>query len=245
MMHRRELFAHLTAATLSAAEPARRQISVGAASNLTGLAPRLAEKFQQLTGIRVVFSFASTAQLARQLQDGAPFDVFCAADTSHVDELVPKGILVKESRAIYAIGILALWFPTAVEPRRFEDLVAPGIRTIALARPELAPYGAAAVEALKRAGLLARVQSRLVYAGSVAMAKQYGVTGNADAVFAPKALLLNEKGTVTEIDARLYQPIEQALGVVSASKQRDAAASFCHFLVTGEGRATLLASGYK
>ena len=248
MMRRRQLFAHLAAlspALTMASAPAGPNLSVAAASNLTALAPQLAEKFRQATGIPIVFSFASTAQLARQLEDGAPFDVFAAADRTHVDALVQKGRLLPESRAIYATGILALWFPSARSPRRLEDLLGPDIRIIALARPELAPYGAAAIEVMKKAGVLTKVQSRLVYASSVAMAKQYGSTGNADAVFAPKALLLKEKGVVAEVSPHWHQPLEQALGISAASRHKEAATAFCDFLVNGQGHAILLANGYK
>ncbi len=223
---------------------------MAAASNLTAIAPELASAFQKATGIRVVFSFASTAQLARQIEEGAPFDVFAAADATHVDELLAKGLIVPGTRQIYAIGVLVVWFPGSSAPHRMEDLAGNGISSIAIARPELAPYGEAAIETLRALGLYEKLQTRLVYAGSVAMAKQYGATGNADAVFVPASLLTRESvlrgaGSVVRVDARLHRPLAQTLGVVASTKQRQAAARFAEFLATGTGHEILLANGYR
>jgi molybdate transport system substrate-binding protein len=126
-----------------------------------------------------------------------------------------------------------------------EDLGAAGVRVIAMARPELAPYGEAAVETLQSLGIWERVKARVVYGSSVAMARQYGATGNADAVFVPYALVLKEKGTVVTVDPQRHKPIEQALGVVARSGRKDAAIRFADFLTKGPGRAILRANGYQ
>ena len=92
-------------------------LTVAAASNLTGVLDEIGKGFTRTTGIAVVFSYASTAQLTQQIENAAPFDVFAAADTEHVDQLVCGGRIVPGSRAIYARGRLALWAPSAsVEP---------------------------------------------------------------------------------------------------------------------------------
>ena len=109
----------------------------------------IAREFQKQTAIRVVVSYGSTAQLAQQLEHGGPFDVFAAADTEHVDALISKGKLRRESRAIYARGQLALWCPDSSKRlERMEDVANPSIRFIAVAQPNLAPYGRATIEAL-------------------------------------------------------------------------------------------------
>ena len=243
-------FGALAALPLASSSAPQDAVRVAAASNLTAIAPELGAAFQKATGISVVFSFASTAQLARQIEQGAPFDVFAAADATHVDELLAKGLIVPGTRQIYATGVLAVWFPGSSAPRRLEDLAGQGIRSIAVARPELAPYGAAAIETLRALGLYEKLQSRLVYAGSVAMAKQYGATGNADAVFLPASLVLRESGTVVRVDARLHKPLVQTVGVVRSSKpasapQSQAATRFREFLVKGAGHEILLANGYR
>src|SRR6202140_1429775 len=119
------------------------EITVAAAANLNDVFQRVGPQFEAQTGIHPVFSFGSTAQLAQQIEHGAPFDVFAAADTKHVEELDQKGLVLNGSRAVYARGVLALWIPTPSKTRvsRIEDLVSNDVRFIAVAKPELAPYG--------------------------------------------------------------------------------------------------------
>jgi molybdate transport system substrate-binding protein len=194
----------------------------------------------------VVFSYGSTAQLATQIDNGAPFDVFAAADTPHVDSLVSTGKLLAASRAVYALGQLALWIPQG-EPsgiRELQDLRRSQIRFIAIAQPELAPYGQATVQVLQGADLWQTVQPRLVYGTSISMAKQFAASGSVDAAFTAYSLVLHETGTVLKIDPHLHKPIEQALGVVAASAHLEEAQQFRSFLLGAQGRAILANSGY-
>jgi len=225
---------------------ARQEIVVGAAANLTEAFQQVGKSFEAETGIRVTLSFASTAQLAEQAANGAPFDVIAAADTDHIDALDRKGLLMPGSRTIYAQGVLALWIPSpGVSVRQFEDLASNSVKVIALAKPELAPYGGAAVAALKKAGLWDRVQSKIVYAENINMARQYGLSGNADAVLTAYALVLHEKGSVLKVDAQLYPPIDQALGVLASSTKQVEARRFADYVVKGNGRKILSEFGYR
>ncbi|HEY2845870.1 MAG TPA: molybdate ABC transporter substrate-binding protein [Bryobacteraceae bacterium] len=219
---------------------------MAAAANLTDVLGEAGRAFQAKTGIAVVFSYGATAQLATQIENGAPFDVFAAADTEHVDALVKGGKLTGGSRAVYALGQLALWIPGdgPEGSRDLKDLVRPRFRFIAIAQPELAPYGQAAVEVLKKAGLWETLQPKVVYGTSVSMAKQFAASGSADAAFTAYSLVLHDKGTVVKIDPRLYPPIEQALGIVAASAQRERAEQFRSLLLGTEGRAILSKGGY-
>ncbi len=234
----------LLAAACRRSEPP--EVSVAAAANLTEVFQQLAPAFEKQTGIRPVFSFASTAQLARQIENGAPFDVVAVADAEHLQELDRKGLLLAGSRTPYATGVLALWIPpgkpavTAVH-----DLISPDIRVIAIAKPELAPYGQAAVETLHHAGIWDQVEGKIVYAENIRMAKQYGATGNADAVFTAYSLVMKEGGTVMPVDERLHQEIVQELGITAKAQHPGAAQKFVAFLLGSEGRATLSAFGYK
>jgi molybdate transport system substrate-binding protein len=216
------------------------QINVAAASNLTEVARTLGSQFEARTGISVVFSFGSTAQLTMQIENGAPFDAFLAADSTHIEQLERKHLLVPGSRARYADGVLALWIPSG-SVTQLQDLVLPQVRVIAVAKPELAPYGAAAMEALRQAGVLDKVRSKIVYSDSISMAKQYGVTGNADAVFTARSLLLNEQGKVIPVNAKL----PQELAIIGASARKTDAAKFTAFVQSPEGRKILTNSGYK
>jgi molybdate transport system substrate-binding protein len=232
---------------IAGAQTAKQEVAVAAAANLNAVFQTLGPQFEAETGIHPVFSFASTAQLAVQIENGAPFDVFAAADTGHVDALEKKSRIVPGSRAVYATGILALWIPpgshaTVSKPA---DLAQPGVKVIALAKPELAPYGLAARETLQKLGIWNQVESRIVYADNINMAKQYGSSGNADAVFTAYSLVLKESGKVIPVDEKLHSPIEQALGIVAASKNQSAAKAFTAWLLTGHGRDGLRAFGYK
>src|SRR5580658_10756037 len=231
----------------SPAQTPKREVTVAAAANLGDVFQALGPQFEAATGIHPVFSFASTAQLAQQIENSAPFDVYAAADVEHVDQLDKKGLLLPRSRAVYATGILALWIPpgSAAKIDGPEGLVQPSVKVIALAKPELAPYGLAARETLQRSGIWERVQPKVVYADNINMAKQYGASGNADAVFTAYSLVLKEAGKVIKVDEKLHNPIDQALGIVAASKHPDTARQFVDFLLTGKGRDILGNSGYR
>ena len=212
-------------------------LTVAAASNLSPAFEEAGAEFTQQTGIPVVFSYAATAVLARQVSESAPFDVFAAADTIHLDQLVEAGYI--ESRAIFARGQLALWVPGSAAPA-LEDLAKPEIRFVSIAQPELAPYGAAAVEALKAAGLWEAVRPKLVYTSNINQAKQLAASGNADAAFTAYSLVMRESGAVV----RVHGSIEQAIGIVARSPHREAAVRFTEFVLSRRGQEILARNGY-
>ncbi len=222
---------------------ARPELTVAAAANLTDVFGQIGPRFEAETGIRPIFSFASTAQLTHQIENGAPFDVFAAADSVHVAELDQKGLLAGGTRAVYARGALALWIPGG-GVKRIEDLTSPGVRVIAIAKPELAPYGQAAVESLQKLGIWEQVRPKVVYAENISMAKQYGTSRNADAVFTAYSLMLHEPGEIIRLDESLHKPIDQELGIVAKSKNPAAARKFTDFLLTGAGKSILKKFGY-
>ena len=222
------------------------KLTVAAAANLTDVLAEVGPAFKAQKGIDVVFSYGATAELAQQIENGAPFDVFAAADTEHVDSLVGSQKLIGGSRAVYARGQLALWIPGG-ESSGSQDLkvlAAPKIRYIAVAQPKLAPYGQAAVEALTKADLWESLQRKIVYANSISMAKQLAASGNADAAFTAYSLVLHDKGEVWKVDPSLYRPIEQALAILASTSHAQEAQQFRSFLLGPEGRAILARNGY-
>jgi molybdate transport system substrate-binding protein len=221
-------------------------IIVAAATNLTDVFGPVGRAFQARTGIPITFSYGSTAQLAQQLDNGAPFDVFAAADTEHIDSLISKGRLVKASRAVYALGQLALWIPQGEQRgiRTLSDLKASQVQVVAIAQPDLAPYGHASIEALRNAHLWEAVQPKVVYSNTISQTRQMASSGNADAAFTAYSLVLHDQGRVLKIDPGLYRPIEQALGIAVSSARMEAARQFRAFLLNGEGRSILENSGY-
>ena len=172
--------------------------------------------------------------------------MFASADVEHVEELARKGLLADAPRGVYARGKLVLWTPQGgkASVERVEDLASAGVSKIAIAKPDVAPYGRAAVESLKALGLWEKVEPRVVYSQTVAQAKQFASSGNADAAFIPHSLLREGEGRAIEVDAKLHAPIDQAIGVVRASKRQDAARRFVEFLLSEEGQAVLKSFGY-
>jgi molybdate transport system substrate-binding protein len=223
------------------------EITVAAAANLTEVARALGSEFETQTKIHPVFSFGATAQLTTQIENAAPFDVFLAADAEHIDKLDGESLLAPGSGAVYAVGVLALWIPPGSQAHisKLDDLKSREVRVIAVANPKLAPYGAAAVEALQHAGLWDQVKSKIVYADNISMAKQYGMSKNADAVFTAYSLVLKETGNVIQVDEALHQPIVQKLGIVARSQHRDLAQKFTSYVLNGSGRAILGTFGYQ
>ena len=230
-----------------ARKPVTTQVRIAAAANLTEVFQQVGPAFQAQTAIHPVFSYGSTAQLARQIENAAPYDVIAAADVQHIDELDRRGLLVPGSRAPYAKGVLALWIPpnSRATTSRIEDLTNADVRVIAIAKPDLAPYGRATVEALRRLGIWDRVQARIVYAENISMAKQYGSSNNADAVFTAYSLVQREGGRIIVVDDKLHDPIVQDLAIVAASPNRDSARKFTAFLLGDTGRGFLQTYGYR
>jgi molybdate transport system substrate-binding protein len=241
------LAAVIAIAGFSPARSSKGEVAIAAAANLNEVCQIIGPRFEAATGIHPVFSFASTAQLALQIEHAAPFDVFAAADVEHVEQLEKKGFLASGSKAVYATGILALWIPPGAGMKidNVSDITQPSVRVIALAKPELAPYGLAARESLQRLGIWDQVQPRIVYADNISMAKQYGASGNADAVFTAYSLVMKESGKAIPVDEQLHRPIDQALAIIAASRHAEAAREFADFLLKGEGRNILGNSGYR
>jgi len=220
---------------------------VAAASNLTGVLDEIASNFTKETGARVVISYGSTAQLAQQIENAAPFDVFLAADVGHVDALVQKQYVLPDTRASYARGALALWIPKGdiLGVAGLPDLSKRSVRFVSVANPATAPYGKAAVEALRKAKIWTKVEPKVVYATNISMAKQYAGSGNADVALTAYSLVLHEAGKVLLVDPSLYAPIDQALGVVAASKNAATAKRFAAYILDTAGQTVLKTHGYS
>jgi molybdate transport system substrate-binding protein len=223
------------------------ELVVAAAANLTDVFAQIGPQFTARSGIRVVFSFGATADLARQIENGAPFDVFAAADIAHVDQLEVKGLITPGSRVLYAQGRLVMWLPpgTSLKVERIEDVTAKAFERIAIAKPDVAPYGQAALESLRALGLWSQVEQRVIYGQNVSQAKQYAATGNAEVAFIPLALVKPGEGTFIEVREDLHKPIDQALGIVKDSPKQAAARQFVEFLMSDEGQEILTKNGYS
>jgi molybdate transport system substrate-binding protein len=222
------------------------ELTVAAASDLTPVFEELGREFESATKTKVVFVFGSTGMLTRQLENGAPFDLFVAANVSYIDQLDQQGLIIPGSRAIYARGRITLW--TANEsPVRFQgiaDLAQPEIQRIAIANPDHAPYGLAAKQALQSAGIWDRVHPKLVYGDNVRQTLQYAQTGNVEVAIVPLSLSIPSNGRWTLIPEDLHQPIDQGLGIMKSTKNEQAARAFITFLSSPQGKAIMKKYGF-
>jgi molybdate transport system substrate-binding protein len=225
----------------------RPPVRVAAAADLSVAFEELGRSFERQTGRRVVFSFGSTGLLARQLREGAPFDVFAAANVSFVDEVVAAGACDGATRAPYARGRIALWTRRGgvAPPATLADLAHPRFRRLAIANPAHAPYGLAAREALVRVGLWGAVERRLVLGENVRQTLQYAQTGNVDAAIVALALVVNDRENPwVVVDDTLHRPIEQALAVCVRGADREGGGAFARFVNAAGGRAVMRRHGF-
>jgi molybdate transport system substrate-binding protein len=223
------------------------ELTVAAAASMTDAFTDVGLLFTSKTGTRVVFSFGATADLARQIENGAPFDVFAAADVTHVVQLDREGLLTPGSRALYARGRLVMWLPpgSVLKVTRIEDITAKEFDRIAVAKPDVAPYGQATVESLRALGIWSEIEPKVVYAQNVSQTKQFAATGNAEVAFIPLALVKPGEGTYLQVDPSLHRPIDQAIGIVRTSPNQAAARQFVDFVLSAEGQEVLSKKGLE
>lgn len=221
-------------------------IVVSAAADLTPAFQELGKEFERQEGTSVIFNFGSTGQLAQQIEQGAPVDLFAAANVSYVEGLEQKGLIVPDTKALYAQGRITLWTrgDGALKLERIEDLARPEFKKVAIANPEHAPYGVAAREALQAAGVWEQVSPKLVYGENVGQTLQYAESGNVDAAVVALSLSTQSKGRWVLIPAELHQPLNQALAVVKSTKHLEEARSFATFVNSAQGREVMRRYGF-
>ena len=222
------------------------EITVAAASDLTNAFEELGREFETTNRIKVVFVFGSTGLLTRQIENGAPMDLFAAANASYIDQLAQQGLIVPGTRAVYARGRITLW-TTADSPLRIEtvaDLARPEVKRIAIANPDHAPYGLAAQQALQSAGVWDAVKPKLVFGDNIRQTLQYAETGNVDVAIVALSLSQQSKGRWTLIPDGLHQPIDQALAVIRTTRNEAAARAFASFVSGPKGREILQKYGF-
>lgn len=223
------------------------EIRVAAASNVTGAARALAERFEADTGHEVVLAFGSTGKHYAQIHNGAPFHAFLAADTERPRRLEEEGAAIAGSRFTYARGALVLWSP---EPGLVDNegrvLEEGSYRYLAIANPRLAPYGRAARQVLEARGLWASTQGRRVMGENIAQAFQFVRTGNAELGFVAasqlKAMNAPGKGSGWRVPQSLHDPIDQQAVLIEDDQ---AARDFLAFLRSEPGRAIFREFGYE
>lgn len=226
------------------------EVRVAVAANFVTPLKALSADFEQASGHTLQLSSGATAKLYAQIKNGAPFDVFLAADTDTPARLEQEGKIVAGSRFTYASGRLVLW---SAQPGRVDGqgrvLVSSQFKHLALAAPKLAPYGAAAVQTLTRLGLLDQLAPRFVQGESIGQTYNFVATGNAELGFVALSQVY-EQGKIRHgsgwiVPAHLHQPLHQDAALLLPGAHNPAASALLAFLKTAAVRARLRAFGYE
>jgi molybdate transport system substrate-binding protein len=221
-------------------------LRVAAAADLQFAMSDLAERFEKKTGTKVAVSYGSSGNFRSQIENGAPFDVFFSADALYPQQLITAGLAENQSLLIYAQGHLVLWGAAGtnlhVAERGFAALKDSRVEKIAIANPEHAPYGRAAVAALQKAGLYEQIKSKLVFGENISQAAQFAQSGSAQVGIVALSLTYAESmknGERWEIPAEFYPPLQQSAVIIHSSTNKAAASAFLEFVKSDEGRNVL------
>ena len=238
-----------------AAAHAQPLLRIAAAADLEPVLPPVLAQFEQATGIHAEVTYKASAMLTTQILNGAPFDVFLSADLGYPQRLLAAGAAEGLSGAtapvVYARGTLVLWERkgTRLPPPSLDLLRSPQLKRLAIASPERAPYGKAAVAALHNLKLYNALAPRLATAENISQAAQFADSGNADAglISMTSALTprLQSDGEYFVIPRNLYPPIEQGAVIVSRSPSKSTAQRFLEFLLSAPVQAELAKGGLK
>jgi molybdate transport system substrate-binding protein len=230
-----------------------RTITIGAAADLKFALDQLVTDFQdQHTNVVVKVSYGSSGNLFAQIDNGAPFDLFLSADIEFPRKLIDGKKAFTDSLFSYAIGRVVLWVPNGssldIEKLGMAALLDPSIRKIAIANPEHAPYGRAAVAAMKKLGVYDKVSDKLVLGENIAQAAQFVESKSADIGLIALSLALSPKmtseGHYWEVPLDAYPRLEQGGVILLATKQPDLAREFRGLIIGPQGRATLRRYGF-
>lgn len=241
----------LVCVSLACCAASAQELTVAAAADLQAALPAIVAQFEQETGARVRLTFGSSGNFFTQIRNGAPFDVFLSADIDYPRRLDASGDAERGSLVPYATGRVVLWTRTdsGIDVRRgLAVLTDARVRRIAIASPEHAPYGRAAVAALRHDGLYDRVRDKFVLGENISQAAQFAESGGADVGLIALALArspaLERAGTYIEIPASSHPPIEQGAIILASSRQKALARRFIDSLKTPESVRTLQAFGF-
>lgn len=239
-------------AAIGAQVCAAQEITVAAAADLQFAMPDLAARFQKQTGKRVNVSYGSSGNFFQQLQNGAPFDMFFSANLDYARKLEYAGLAEPGSLYPYATGKIVVWVPKESKldlSSGLSALLDPAVKKIAIANPQHAPYGQAAVAALKKEHIYDRILGKLVLGENISQAASFVASGAADAGIMALSLAVSpnmkEKGRYVEIPADQYPPIEQGCVILKSSKNKETAQAFLEFIKTPEAGEILRNYGFS
>lgn len=225
------------------------EVQVAVAANFTAPMQRIAIEFHKDTGHSAQLSFGATGKFYAQISNGAPFEVLLAADTQTPARLITEGKAVAGSLMTYAIGKLVLWSPRAgLVDEKGSVLTNPAVTHIAYCNPKLAPYGEAAVEAMKSLGVYDAVQPKLVQGENISQAYQFVASGNAEVGFVALSQVF-KNGKIAEgsgwiLPSKLYSQIRQDAVILANGRDHPAAEALMSYLKSEKSRAIIESFGY-
>jgi molybdate transport system substrate-binding protein len=241
----------LLAVFLPASQTHAQSVKVAAAADLKFAMADLATLFEKQGGAKLDVTYGSSGNFLTQIKNGAPFDLFFSADSEYPKKLEADGLTEPGTLYKYARGHIVIWAPQdgAVDlaTNGWKTLLDERVKKIAVANPEHAPYGRAAVAALKSAGIYEQVKSKLVYGENISQAAQFVQSGNAQAGIVALSLAVSpamKSGKRWEIPGDSYPPIEQSFVLLKTSKNKDAARKFLDFVGSVPGREILQRFGF-
>ncbi|PBJ03116.1 Molybdate-binding periplasmic protein precursor [Pseudomonas ogarae] len=234
--------------TVGAVQAAEVQVAV--ASNFTAPIQTIAADFEKDTGHKLITAYGATGQFYTQIKNGAPFEVFLAADDTTPARLESEGDTVKGSRFTYAVGTLALW--SAKEgyvDGTGQVLKRNDFRHLSIANPKAAPYGLAATQVLDKLGLTAQVKSKLVEGQNITQAYQFVSTGNAELGFVALSQVYKDGkvtgGSAWIVPAELHDPIKQDAVILNKGRDNPAAVALVDYLKGPKAAAIIQTYGYQ
>jgi molybdate transport system substrate-binding protein len=228
---------------------AQATLRIAAAADLQPVMPTIAERYEHDAHVKIVASFGSSATLAQQITSGAPHDIFLSADTEHPQQLVAANLATNLTP--YARGVLVLWArsDSPAQPLTLSSFNNPAITHIAIANDQHAPYGKAAVAALKSLKLYDKLQPKLVIGENISQTAQFALTGNAQAALISMTIARSAEyakaGSYVVIPRDSYPEIRQSGVVLASSQQQAAAKAFLIWLASDATQNNLRAMGLE
>ena len=244
------LLATVIAAAGSASQAQAGEVNVAVAANFTAPMKQIAAEFERDTGHKASLSFGSTGKFYAQIREGAPFEVFLAADDTTPARIEKEGAAVVDSRFTYAIGKLVLWSKqSGLVDSEGAVLKSAHIERIAVADPKLAPYGAAAVQAMQKLGVYAGLQTRVVQGENIGQTYQFVATGNAPLGFVALSQVFADgkikEGSAWVVPADLYSAIRQDAVLLAKGKDNTTAQALIAYLKSPKAQAVIRSFGYE
>jgi len=231
---------------------AAQSITVAVAADLQFAMQDVAAQFQKETGKEVKLIYGSSGNFFQQIQNGAPFDMFFSANLDYPKKLQAAGLIEPGTYYEYAKGRIVVWVSndSALDlGSGLQVLLAPSIKKVAVANPQHAPYGQAAVAAMQKEGIYDRVKDKFVLGENISQSASFVLSGSADVGIVALSLALSptmkDKGRYVEVPAGDYPPIQQACVMLGSSKNKETAKQFLSFIKTRAVSETLRKYGFE